>query len=211
MLCRSLFEDMVDVHWVADNPDLAPERLLQHDRYSRHLRSETQRAFPDFFDGKEPLDLELSDEELENHRRLFGPYGSKSWTGIPGTHDRIEAIAHHWDTDADRTTLRFWGAWVNKMMSEVLHPSGLSLGRLGAPEVDDDDSFEWRFGGTIEWLTQALFGALWIYAQIVGLVLDRFAPDQSSELTKRFEESVQAFRDAAHWEASGTLETVPDP
>lgn len=53
MLNRSLFEDMIDAHWVSINRDLAVQRLLQHDLYSRLLRADTQRKYTSWFDGRQ--------------------------------------------------------------------------------------------------------------------------------------------------------------
>ena len=37
MLDRSLFEDMVDARWVSLNPELAGERFVAHDGWTRYL------------------------------------------------------------------------------------------------------------------------------------------------------------------------------
>ena len=46
--------------------------------------------------------------------------------------------------------VRFMSAWVVRLLNETLHPSGWSLGRLGAPTVTAENGFEWRFGSTRE-------------------------------------------------------------
>jgi hypothetical protein len=129
MLNRSLFEDMVDIHWVHLNPDLALERLELHDRYSRFLRTEVQRTYPEMFD--EPVaPPKISNKDRQKMRKLFGRYGQKSWTGIDRLDQRLESILRCWPTDADRRRVQWWHDWVHKLINETLHPSAWSLGRM---------------------------------------------------------------------------------
>jgi len=46
MLNRSLFEDMIDAHWLSINCNLATDRLYKHDTYSRLLRAERNASTP---------------------------------------------------------------------------------------------------------------------------------------------------------------------
>jgi hypothetical protein len=155
MLNRSLFEDMIDARWVSLNRDLAVQRLHQHDLYSRLLRADAQRKYADWFDGRKPPAIKVSNEERKELRVLFGKSGSGSWTGVHSLDDRVDSVKACWGPEGQKALL-FWHDWVQKLMNEVLHPSAFSLGRLGAPTVhrDDDDreSFEWHFGSTREWL-----------------------------------------------------------
>lgn len=211
MLNRSLFEDMVDIHWVHLNPDLAMERLEQHDKWSRHLRADVQRQFSDWFGGRPGKPPKLSNEEKKELRKLFGAKGEKSWTGAGSLNDRLESILSCWPTEALRDEVRFAHAWTHKTNNETLHLSAFSIARLMAPEeTDDGNSLEWRFGSTTEWLPQALSCALWTYSQTVGLVCDRFGMATQEELNEVLELSNREFRRAAHWERTGRLEPLPD-
>lgn len=211
MLNRSLFEDMVDAHWVHMNEDLAVERLHQHDLHSRLLRAEMQRRLPDWFDGKPPPRIKISNEERKKLNGLFGPSGSRSWTGERGSlEDRLEGVIACWKTDQDKAQARFFAAWVLKLMNEVVHPSSFALGRLGAPTLSESDKFQFRFGSTKEWLTQSLHVALWTYHQIIGLVIERYAMDTAGEAA--FDEFLRAnrdFRQAALWERTGRMHPLP--
>lgn len=205
MLNRSLFEDMVDAHWVTLNEDLAVTRLAQHDLYSRLLRADTQRKFPDMFDGRPPPKIKVSNDERKELKRLFGRRGSGSWTGPKELDDMLTC----WKTEEDRLTVQFWEAWVLKMSNETLHPSAFSIGRMGAPTVSDDGEWEWRFGATKEWLTQALHGAWWVYQQTVGLIVERYAPSYADAFAEQVMTLNREFRDAHHWETTGRLEPAP--
>ena len=45
MLNRALLEEALDVHWVADNPDIAPQFADEHDRLIRFAEWEAERKF----------------------------------------------------------------------------------------------------------------------------------------------------------------------
>jgi hypothetical protein len=204
MLNRSLFEDMVDAHWVSLNRELAVERLAQHDLYSRLLRSDTQRKFPKHFEEPPPK-IKVSNEERKELRALFGPSGSKSWTGVPGLDDRVDAVKCCWKTPAEQETLLWWTAWVHKLSNEVLHPSSFSIGRLGSPQLTDAGNLEWQFGGTPEWLDQALHGAFFTFGQLVGLLIEEYQPEDAEALADRVKAGDDAFARAKRWEETGDI------
>jgi hypothetical protein len=80
MLTRSLFEDMVDAHWVCVEPGLARERLTQHLDHTRLLFNETAADFPTIFD---PENLPSADpSQRPALDKIFGNFGHKSWTGL---------------------------------------------------------------------------------------------------------------------------------
>jgi hypothetical protein len=209
MLTRSLFEDMVDAHWVSLNEELAVERLEQHDLYSRLLRADTQRRFPEMFEGRKPPAIKVSNEQRQLLRTLFGKHGSNSWTGIQSTDARLNSVLSCWQTETDRREVQFWAAWVVKMSNETLHTSAFSIGRLGAPTVNERDNLEWRFGSTSEWLTEALHAAWWTYIQSIGLIIYRYSPGSSAPFGEQIAHINREFRQAAHWQRTGRLESLP--
>ncbi len=209
MLCRSLWEDMVDAHWVALNEDLAVERLQQHDLYSRFLRAEVQRKYPEMFDDQQPPKVRLTNEQHKELRKLFRG-GTGSWTGATTTAQRFESILSFWPTEALRREVCFWQDWVVKMLNEIVHPSGLSLARIGAPELGEtDNSLAWRFGSTSEWLTRSLMSAWFIYLQTLGLIVDRYAPETNDAYAEQVYALKRDFHQANHWEKTGRLEQAP--
>jgi hypothetical protein len=211
MLNRSLFEDMIDAHWVSINRDLAVQRLGQHDLYSRLLRADTQRKYPQWFEGRKPPAIKVSNGERKELRAIFGRSGSGSWTGTNSLDDRVNAVRECWGDSQE--TLLFWHDWVQKFMNEVLHPSAFSLGRLGAPTIhgdaDSGESFEWHFGSTPKWLKQSLHASFWTFGQFVALVIDEFHPEARSTFNEREDQGNRAFREASHWEKTGTLTALP--
>ena len=209
MLNRSLYEDMLDAHWIALNPDLAVERMKEHDLVSRLLRAQTQRDFASWFDGAEPPEIPVSPEEEQRLMRLFRG-GTASWTGV-SSKAKFDAILECWKTEQDRDQVRFMNAWVVKLMNEVLHPSAFSIARMGAPSFGESEGIQWRFGSTPEWLPQAMHFAFWTYSQTVGLVLERYASEQHQrDGAMQFAEGNRDFGRAARWAKTGVLDP-PEP
>lgn len=209
MLNRSLFEDMIDAHWLSINRDLATNRLYKHDIYSRLLRAETQRKYPKVFDGRKPPPIKVTNEERKEMQSLFGQSGSGSWTGVRSLDERVDLVKHLWGEAEE--ALMFWWDWVQKLHNEVLHPSAFSLARLGAPTIhqdeNDGESLEWHFGSTVEWLGRSVHAAYWTFSQTVSLIVDEFAPNSREQLNERDRIASQAFRNASHWEKVGRYET----
>jgi hypothetical protein len=208
MLNRSLFEDMIDAHWVSLNRELAAERLGQHDLHSRLLRAETQRRFPERFDGPPPR-IKVTNEERKALNLLFGKSGSRSWTGVPGLDRRVEEVKGCWQTESEQRALLWWAAWVHKLSNEMLHPSALSLGRLGSPTVTESGGLQWQFGSTRDLLAQALHGAFFTFGQLVGLVIELFSPEDGEELGERLRSGDATFVRAKQWEDSDVIDAGP--
>jgi hypothetical protein len=171
MLARSLFEDMVDAHWVALNPELAVERASQHWRDSQHRRMETAKTFPGRFrEPLPPLDPPMTKHEEAHLKKLFRN-GTGSWTG-GSTRERWRAVASIWEEGMARDQAEFVNAWLHKTSHETLHLSSRSL-RAGGPRQMGDD-LVFRTGATPEELGVALFCAFWTYAQTLALLAREF-------------------------------------
>jgi hypothetical protein len=169
MLNRSLFEDMVDARWVALNPEIAVERLRQHHRYSQQLRIETARRFPQYFGqaiATQELDPPMDDEERHALTALYGPFATKTWTGL-NLHERFRAGKETWKPGDDRQQAEFIYAWLHRDNNETLHASAHSLAVLGAPTVSQDE-VRFRLGSTQHLLPGVLWFAYWTYAQTVA-------------------------------------------
>jgi hypothetical protein len=68
MLNRSLFDDVLNIHWVAENPELGPERADQHDRLIALAEHQLETKF-------ERTDRPLTDEEQSELEALIKLYG----------------------------------------------------------------------------------------------------------------------------------------
>jgi len=68
MLNRSLFDDVLDIHWVAANPELAPERATEHDRLIALAEHQLEAKF-----GRTDQPLDPAQEtELEQLVEVYG-------------------------------------------------------------------------------------------------------------------------------------------
>ena len=211
MLGRSLFEDMIDLHWTSLNPDLAAERLLDHDLNSRLLRADTQRKHSRWFDGKKPPKIKVTNEKRRDLIKLYGRSGSGSWTGVRNLDERVESVLDCWDEDG-RDALLFWHAWVVRLMNETLHSSAFSLARSGGATVKVDDqgeSLEWQIGNSPQWLPQGMHAAFWTYSQSLSLILDEFHPASRPDFDDRQRAGQASFERADLWEKVKAYEDLP--
>ena len=81
MLNRSLFEDMIDAHWVATHPETAEQCYRDHYQHSRMLLADAVAKYPDYYP-----DIELPE---------FGPAERKKPDDghlMPGTEAEAAAL-----------------------------------------------------------------------------------------------------------------------
>jgi hypothetical protein len=181
MLNRSLFEDMVDAHWISLHPDLAVERLREHHRYSNALRLDVAQRFPEYVPNSLPqLEPPMTEEERKRLAGRFGTYGEKSWTGR-SLHARWQDIEHCWSDETAKRQARFFYSWIHRTNNETLHLSSYSLANLGSPKLIAD-GLHFKLGSTEHLLGPALFCAFWTYLQTVSLLFERFELNGWQEL-----------------------------
>jgi hypothetical protein len=167
MLNRSLFEDMIDAHWITVAPDLAVERFEDHHLHGRMLLADAALAqgvvdaeqIPDF----DPHERARLDD-------LFGKYGDASWTGI-GTYKRVIAVEQLWKP-AGRETLHFYRRLVHRENNQLLHLSALSLDAQFRGRTKDTLSL--ALGPSDQYVEKALVAALYSYGELLSVVRDTF-------------------------------------
>jgi SEC-C motif/Family of unknown function (DUF5677) len=188
MLNRSLFEDMVDTHWVTVQPGVAKERLEQHDLHGRMLLADAVRAEIDVVPADEIPTFDPSErKKLDN---IFGEYGTNSWTGI-GLHTRVKRIEHLW-RDPKVAGLHFMRRIVHRENNQLLHLSAYSI----AAQVRgrDEGGITLRVGPNTEHVGNALLAAFWIFGQTISHVLDTFKFDCASRWKEVYEDEWDRLR-----------------
>lgn len=95
MLNRGLFEGMAVAHWVASNSEKAVERYRSQSRHTRLLWAQTIRRLE--WDGPAGALPEPKAGELEALGEMFGPYGTRRWTGHRNLPEVIREIEDQWD------------------------------------------------------------------------------------------------------------------
>lgn len=99
MLNRSLLEDVLDIHWTAENPDDAPARADQHDRLIALAEHDLEYRF-----GR--VDRPLTTEEREELRQLVDLYGGPGRAFKASWHrtsfeDCFEFVKRRWEDEPD--------------------------------------------------------------------------------------------------------------
>ncbi len=182
MLNRSLFEDMAAAHWVSLHPEEAVARIGQHHQHSRVLWNRMLERRPGLGD---PVDLGLDDETVRSLDRMFGEHGTRPWLGL-GMWDVVIEIEQLWQGEENREQLWHFYELAHRANNQKLHLSSFSLNRVAqAREQGDELVFRYTASPSIKAsdpVGPALFGAFWIYWQLVGLICDLFGIDQT-ELT----------------------------
>lgn len=171
MLNRSLFEDLVDAHWVSVEPDLAFQRLAQHDRHNKMLLADAARQHGQLIDDE--LLPTFTIEERNELDLIFGRFGDKSWTGL-GLYSKVQAIEHLWEDAASRDLLHFVRRFIHRENNLTLHVSAFSMGRQITG--GDDESVSLSLGPRMEGAGRSLLAGFWMVGQTVSLILDTFWP-----------------------------------
>lgn len=122
MMNRSLFEDVLDIHWVAANPDLAPDRAEQHDRLVALAEHDVETSF-------ERTDRELTEGERAELDELIEIYGGlgrafkASWTRSSFT-ERFALVQGRWEGEPEaRRYLDFIYEVIQRQNNLLLHSS----------------------------------------------------------------------------------------
>jgi hypothetical protein len=167
MLNRSLFEDMIDAHWITVEPNLAVERIEDHHLHGRMLLADAALAQGVVAEDKVP---DFDPAERARLDGLFGRYGDGSWTGV-GTYKRVMAVEHLWDPEG-RDTLHFFRRLVHRENNQLLHLSAFSIGAQFRGRTDDELSL--ALGPSDQYVEKALIAAFWTYGQLLSVVRDTF-------------------------------------
>jgi hypothetical protein len=176
MLNRSLFEDMVDAHWIITDPETAEARYSDHHEHGRMLLADTVATFPDMYPN---IDFpEFDPAERKRLDKAFGDFGQKPWSGL-NLHDRVKLIKHQWTTEMDREGLQFMHALAHRENNQTLHLSARSLG--AAVALDESGHPAFRVGPRPDMVRRAMFGAYWTFVQTITLVLDHFEFPMTAE------------------------------
>jgi hypothetical protein len=175
MLNRSLFEDMIDAHWVATDGESAECCYADHLEHGRMLLADAVAKYPEYY-----AEIELPDFDPDERKRLdgdYGKFGHRSWTKV-NLHERVSLVEHHWTDEVGRSTLHFFHDIAHRENNQTLHVSSATLGK-------NLKFYDGELGLTVgpreDMVDRALFGAFWILDSTVGLLLDRFGIDLDEE------------------------------
>jgi SEC-C motif len=163
MINRSLLEDVLDVHWVAANPDEAPELADQHERL---FQLGERATFERFGRDTTPLDAGERDE-LARLLKLYDGF-RRSWT-LTSEPDRIALIKPRWEEPEAAGYIDQTYQVIQRQNNALLHssPTAFSLamkpGRAGLNREGPD-----------QWWPQALAHGVLGYYLIARVLAQEF-------------------------------------
>jgi hypothetical protein len=167
VVARSLFETMLDQHWVANNPRLAAPRWTEHSAFwqkdlERKAAVSAGRDLPKF-----------SDEEAREQKRLRQEYG-KSFTGL-STGEKVALL--------ERADLRYGiperhVAELRRLADVVLHEANLRMHTSAYAEdavamMVASPLRMFELGAAVDLVPRALHLASWTYLRSVHLLVRR--------------------------------------
>lgn len=173
MLTRSLYEDMVDAHWISRNRDDAVQLFADHRRYSLDHKAAIVERYPEHFDHWDVELPRLTDDGRTRLRPVFGKHCSTSWTGL-SLPRRVNEILPCWKPGADRRQVMFIFEWVLPHVNETLHTSSASISAMIEETGDPSAPLAFEIGASDESLPRVLFFAYWSYWQMLSLIMDEF-------------------------------------
>lgn len=199
MLNRSLFEDMAAAHWISLHREEAVQRIEQHHQHSRLLWNRMLERRPDL---GEPVNVVLEKATVAQLDHLFGEHGTRPWLGL-SMWELVTEIEQMWPDDEGRQQLWRFFELAHRANNQKLHLSSFSVNRaVRAREEGGEVVFEYQASPSIDGggpVGPALFGALWIYWQLTGLIWDAYEIPQGelTDLMKRHLETLAPR--AAEW------------
>lgn len=166
MLNRSLFEDMLVVHWIKKNPREGPEK---YERHRRHVIEQMREALTKHGAGVEMAHLPaLSDADREAYAKEFG---YRSWTGLT-TYELTREVEDEWPEGKFGRDLLWWIYDIAQRFNNlILHHSAMGLGLTA--EVDEaEGTTRLDVGPSTAHVQGALLTAFYCYMQTMTRVLD---------------------------------------
>jgi hypothetical protein len=170
MLARSLFEDMLIVHYVKKEPQvvarLAPARKLLLDKY--------REAMEGFGRGDEVSDDFPARLSPEQRKGVQAQNPGNRWTGLT-IEGLLNAVEDMWGDEPSRRLLRQFHKLSNVTSNALVHHSPLAL----HVSVQQDG---YTVGAGYEYVKDALGSAFYSYANLLSVVLDEDGQDVTSRI-----------------------------
>jgi hypothetical protein len=179
MLGRSLFEDMVDAHWVSLHPELSVERYEQQITHNSMVLAERVAKHPNIYPD---IELPIHDEdERKRLNAIFGRYGDRSWTGL-SLHERTTAIESCWKDEEGRGHFLFIRDIAHRLNNQLLHAGAYSLNQTLRRQ--DGESLSYKLGPSNDHIDQVVFNVYWIFLQTASLMVEHFELDTLDALAE---------------------------
>jgi Family of unknown function (DUF5677) len=185
MLYRSMFEDMLVAHWVAEDPERAEERLRKQDRHGEILMLDEDVFGEHGFEYEPSLRPPTPDERRELGA-LFGEHGERNLTGknlwvlVNETAPKLR--------EREAEELRSGYAFLVKVANRTLHTTADTLRHAVTP-LESGDAI---LGQPNMQVSMPLFAATWCLYRTASLILEQLQVDRA-ELDRLYWRGRRAF------------------
>lgn len=202
MMNRALFEDLLDIHWVAENFESAPERADQHDRLMALAEHDLESSF-----GR--TERPLNDEERAELDDLIEIYGGRrkafkaSWTRTSYP-DRLSLVQSRWEDEPEaRHVIEVIYEVIQRQNNLLLHssPTGfrqtITSGPGGGHQLN-------RAGPDGRWREALIHGAGAYYMS--GRVLAQVFAFDKKDMAEAFSQTTNFLRSVSDFEGIDRLQ-----
>jgi hypothetical protein len=182
ILARGLFESVISAHWAHKNADLAFERHGLYDKLLRQKIYESAVATKGLFDpGKRPPPLTA--EERSEAERLFGPQGTRYWTGHESFREMVASVEDAWTPGWERRQLWAYFEVTHGYSNRFAHSNPLSI---GVAFQDDAGRHVYDIGPSPRFVRPAVTAGTFCYTEALDLYLDHYgiAGDERKEFER---------------------------
>jgi hypothetical protein len=201
MMNRALFEDLLDIHWVAANLESAPERADQHDRLTALAEHDLESSF-----GR--TERPLTDEERVELDDLIETYGGRrafkaSWTRTPYP-DRLSLVQSRWKDEPEaRYVIEVIYEVIQRQNNLLLHssPSGFRQTITSGPDGRHQLN---RAGPDGRWRQALIHGAGAFYMS--GRVLAQVFGFDKEDMAEAFSQTTNFLRSLSEFESIDRLQ-----
>ncbi len=204
MVNRSAFEGMAVAHWISTAPEDAVTRYKKHTRHNSLLWGKVLTEI-EWLDAGDDVP-EASEEEWKELTDLFGPYGTRLWTGHRNLPILVEAIEDLWATNPKE--LREFHTVAHRDANLLLHSGSSALNRIGR-RLEEAVSFD--IGPSNQYIAPALLSAFWVYIQTFSLLMDAFEMPDREELNKIFTRGTEVFHEGSRLRSGDAEDPPPAP
>jgi len=202
MMNRALFEDLLDIHWVAANLESAPERADQHDRLTALAEHDLESSFA-------RTERPLTDEERAELDDLIELYGGRrrafkeSWTRTSYP-DRLSLVQSRWEDEPDaRHVIEVIYEVIQRQNNLLLHssPSGFRQTITSGPDGRRQLN---RAGPDGRWREALMHGAGAYYMS--GRVLAQVIGFDKEDMAEAFNQTTNFLRAASEFDGIDQLQ-----
>lgn len=170
MLNRSLFEQMLDSHWTADNWAEARTLMKEHEQLTIGEFAAASQRHPGYMPAPASGRKVPTQQVLAKLKSKFARAGF-SWTAR-GLRRRVGEVRDQWPPNA-RPAFDFFADVPHTIDNLWLHPSPFALKQSVAPS---GTGISFNYGPSGFYVEQALFFGCWNLGQLIGLVIDMCKP-----------------------------------